>query len=85
VIRCWLHLLVAPLNVNKYSGKTQNSTAICHILSLAALKAWRKTIPWRNLQSTILIGQVNILSWGQLGCTRVPRPFLLLRRVWFRD
>jgi len=25
----------------------------------------------------ILIGQVNILSWGQLGCTRVPRPFLL--------
>jgi len=29
------------------------------------------------LQSTILIGQVNIPSWGQLGCTQVPRPFLL--------
>ena len=25
----------------------------------------------------ILIGQVNIPSWGQLGCTQVPRPFLL--------
>jgi len=29
------------------------------------------------LQSTILIGQVNIPSWGQRECTRVPRPFLL--------
>jgi len=27
------------------------------------------------LQSTILIGQVNIPFWGQLGCTRVTRPF----------
>jgi len=25
----------------------------------------------------ILVGQVNIPSWGQLGCTQVPRPFLL--------
>jgi len=29
-----------------------------------------------HLQSTILIGQVNILSWGQLEGRRVPRPFL---------
>jgi len=29
------------------------------------------------LQSTILIGQANIPSWGELGYTRVPRSFLL--------
>ena len=27
---------------------------------------------------------VNIPSWGQNECRRVPRPFLLLRRVWFQ-
>jgi len=48
-------------------------------------KPGENPFPWRILQLTILIGQVNIPSWGQLGCTRVPRPFLLLRRVWFQD
>jgi len=65
--------------------KTQNSTAICRTWSLATLKAWRKIIPWCHLQSMIPIGQDKIPSWGRLECTRVPRPFLLLWRVWFWD
>ena len=39
-------------------------------------KPGAKLFPWRQLQSTILIGQVDIRSWGQLKCRRVPRPFL---------
>ena len=38
-------------------------------------KPEEKPFPWHNLQSTILISQVNIPSWGQLGCTQVPKPF----------
>jgi len=30
----------------------------------------------------ILIGQVNILTWGQLRSMQVPRPFLLTRLAW---
>ena len=44
-------------------------------------KPEEKPFPWRNLQSTLLIGQVKIPSGGQLGWTRVPRPFLLTPRL----
>ena len=66
--------------------KLSSSTRVKHrtVQRFAVSSHWRnwkpeeKPFPWRNLQSTILIGQVNSPSWGQLGCTRVPRPFLLL-------
>jgi len=37
-------------------------------------KPGAKLSPWRQLQSPILIGQVDIWSWGQLKCRWLPRP-----------
>jgi len=60
---------IAPLNFCQILGG--DNREICHIWLLATLKAWRKP----HLQSTILIGQVSILAWGQLICV-MSRPFL---------
>ena len=40
---------------------------------------------WHQVQSTLLIRQVTIPSWQQLKSKHVPRPFLPVRGVWFRD
>ena len=72
------------------SPQLSSNTRVKHRTAqrFAVSSRWRhgkpeeKPFPWHNLQSMILIGQVNIPSWGQLRCMRVPRP---LWRVWFRD
>jgi len=80
----WRHHAHIRCQSARYFPQLSSSTQVKHRTAqqFAVSSRWRhwkpeeKPFQWGNLQ-TILIVQVNIPSWGQLGCTWVPRPFLL--------
>ena len=59
-----------------------NGTAGCHNYLITDKP--EKTISVTSFVKN-LIGNAGIPAWRQLECTCVPRPFLLMCRVWFWD
>ena len=68
-----------PITFVKHSWVTQHRTLNLQCLVTGDTEAWRKIISMMSFAITASDCQVNILSWGQLKCKRVPRPFLPVR------